>query len=101
MERYTPQERGFIVTAILTNFKSVVLTQREFRHRFPCRRVPCARTIKRLAERLVQTGSTTDVLERIGVDTITVWIHHFESVMFIDECNLTLHFKRDNMLVIL
>ena len=55
MERYTPLEPGFIVTAYLTNFQSVVLTQLEFRHRFSCR------TIKRLAEHLVQTGSTTDV----------------------------------------
>ncbi|KAI4469248.1 hypothetical protein MML48_2g00001031 [Holotrichia oblita] len=51
-----PQERGFIVTAYLTNFQSIVLTQRAFH-----RHVPCARTIKRLAEHLVQTGSTTDI----------------------------------------
>lgn len=61
MERYTPEERGIIVTAYLTNFRSVVLTQREFRRQFPHRSPPCARTIKRLAERLVQTGSTRDV----------------------------------------
>jgi len=64
MERYTPQECEFIVTAYLKNFQSVVLTQREFCNRFPCHRVPCARTIKRLVEHLVQTWSTTDVTRR-------------------------------------
>lgn len=50
-----------MVPAYLTNFNSVVLTQCEFRHYFPRRRVQCARAIKHLAEHLVLTGSTAGV----------------------------------------
>jgi hypothetical protein len=60
MDRYTLQERGIIVTMFLTNNRSVVLAQREFRRRFPGRVAPTGQTLRRLAARLEETGSTRD-----------------------------------------
>lgn len=61
MERYTPQERGIIVSIFFTNNRSVVLAQREFRRRFPNRVAPTGQTLRRLAARLEQTGTTRDL----------------------------------------
>ncbi|CAB3228014.1 unnamed protein product [Arctia plantaginis] len=61
MERYTPQERGIIVSIFLCNNSSVVLAQREFRRRFPGRPAPTAQTLRRLATNLEEYGTTRDV----------------------------------------
>lgn len=61
MERYTPQERGIIVSIFLRNNSSVVLAQREFRRRFPGRPTPTAQTLRRLATNLEEYGTTRDV----------------------------------------
>lgn len=64
MERYTPQERGIIVSIFLTNNRSVVLAQRAFRRRLPNRVAPTGQTFRRLAARLEQTGTTKDLAGR-------------------------------------
>jgi Helix-turn-helix domain (DUF4817) len=64
MERYTPQERGKIVSIFLRNNSSVILAQREFRRQFPGRPAPTAKTFRRLATRLEETGNTRDVARR-------------------------------------
>lgn len=61
MNRFTPQERGIIVSIFLRNNSSVVLTQREFRRRFPGRPTPTGQTLRRLATRLEETGTTRDL----------------------------------------
>ncbi|KAM8702581.1 hypothetical protein ACLKA7_001917 [Drosophila subpalustris] len=61
MERYTPQERGIIVSIFLRNNSSVVLAQREFCRRFPGRPTPTAQTLRRLATNLEEYGTTRDV----------------------------------------
>ncbi|KAM8702716.1 hypothetical protein ACLKA7_000846 [Drosophila subpalustris] len=61
MERYTPQERGIIVSIFLRNNSSVVLAQREFCRRFPGRPTPTAQTLRRLATNLEENGTTRDV----------------------------------------
>lgn len=60
MERYSPQERGIIVSIFLRNNLSVVLAQREFRRRFPGRPAPTAQTLRRLAANLEEYGTTRD-----------------------------------------
>lgn len=60
MDRFTPQERGIIVSMFLRNNSSVIRTQREFRRRFHHRPAPIGRTIRRFATRLEATGSTLD-----------------------------------------
>lgn len=60
MDRFTPQERGIIVSMFLRNNLSVIKTQREFRRRFPHRLAPIGSTIRRFATRLEATGSTLD-----------------------------------------
>lgn len=64
MERYTPQERGILVTMFLSNNRSVVLTQREFRRRFPGRPTPTGQTLRRFATRLAEFGTTRDIHNR-------------------------------------
>nr|CAI5845570.1 unnamed protein product [Callosobruchus analis] len=59
MERYTPQERGIIVSMFLVNNRSVVLAQRAFRRRFPNRVAPTGQTFRRLAARFEETGTRT------------------------------------------
>lgn len=59
---YIPQERGTIIIPYLTNLQYIVLTKHEFRRCFPRRYVPRARTNERLVGRLVQTGSTIDIV---------------------------------------
>ena len=58
MNRYTRQERGIIVSMFLTQNRSVVLAQREFRRRFPGRVAPTGQTLRRLPARLEEIGST-------------------------------------------
>lgn len=64
MNRYTCQERGLIVSIFLTHNRSVVLAQREFRRRFPGRLAPTGQTLRRLATRLEEFGSTGDISRR-------------------------------------
>lgn len=64
MERYTPHERGLLVTMFLTNNRSPILTQREFRRQFPGRPTPTAQTLRRLASRLEESGGTRDLGRR-------------------------------------
>lgn len=64
MLRYTAPERGILVTIYLTNNRSVTLTQREFRRRFPGRPTPTGETLRRLAARLEETGTTRDAARR-------------------------------------
>lgn len=70
MERYTPTERGIIVSIYLRNNSSVVLAQREFRRQFPRRLAPSPSTFRRLAARLEDTGSTRDRTSPGGPRTI-------------------------------
>lgn len=60
MNHYTPQERGIMVSMFLRHNSSIVLTQREFQRRFPGRPRPTGQTLRRLARRLEETGSTRD-----------------------------------------
>ena len=57
--RYTVQERGKIVEAYFAT-KSVVLTQRQIRRDFPGRNHPSKLTIRRLLEKVRETGSVGD-----------------------------------------
>lgn len=52
--RFTPQERGIIVSY-------VVLAQREFRRRFPGHPTLTGQTLRRLATRLEENGTTRDI----------------------------------------
>ena len=61
MNRLTPQELGIIVSIFLRNNSSVVLAQREFRRRFPGLPTSTVQTLRRLAARLEETGTTRDV----------------------------------------
>lgn len=61
MNRFTPQERGISVSIILRDNSSVVLAKREYRRRFPGRPTPTKQTLRRLATRLEETGTTRDV----------------------------------------
>ena len=64
MLRYTAPERGILVTIYLTNNRSVILAQREFCRRFPGRPTPTGETLRRLAARLEETGTTRDAARR-------------------------------------
>nr|CAH7725913.1 unnamed protein product [Callosobruchus chinensis] len=64
MERYTPQDGGIILSMYLTNNRSLVLAQRAFRRRFPNRIAPTGQTLRGLAARLKETGTTKDLAER-------------------------------------
>lgn len=60
MNRYTPQQRAAIVTIYIKNNSSIILTQREFRRRYRNQKAPTAQTIRRLASRFEQSGTTID-----------------------------------------
>uniref|UniRef100_A0A8D8WEY8 DUF4817 domain-containing protein n=1 Tax=Cacopsylla melanoneura TaxID=428564 RepID=A0A8D8WEY8_9HEMI len=47
-------------TLFLTNSRSVTLTQRALHRRFPGRKTPTAKTLRRFAACLEETGSTRD-----------------------------------------
>nr|CAH7751303.1 unnamed protein product [Callosobruchus chinensis] len=65
MERYTPPERGIIVSMFLTNNRrSLVLAQCAFRRRFPNRVAPTGQTFRRLAARIEETRTTKDLAGR-------------------------------------
>nr|CAH7748926.1 unnamed protein product [Callosobruchus chinensis] len=49
MERYTPPDRGIILSMFLMNNRSLVLAQRAFRRRFPNRVAPTGQTLRGLA----------------------------------------------------
>lgn len=60
MNRYTPRERAEIVQIFYVNNSSIILAQREYRRKYGRRRVPSAKTFRRLAANFEQTGSTSD-----------------------------------------
>ena len=60
MNRYTPQQSAAIVTIYIKNNSSIILTQREFRRRYRHQKAPTAQTIRRLASRFEQSGTTID-----------------------------------------
>ena len=60
MNRYTPQQRSAIVTIYTKNNSSIILTQIEFRRRYRNQKAPTAQTIRRLASRFEQSGTTID-----------------------------------------
>lgn len=59
--RYTPQERGIIVSIFLRNNSSVVLAQRKSCRWFPSRSTPTAQTLCPLVTNLEDYGTTRDV----------------------------------------
>ena len=60
--RYTVQERLKIVEAYFAT-KSVVLTQRQFRRDFPGRNPPSKLTIRRILEKVKETGRVGDKIK--------------------------------------
>jgi hypothetical protein len=61
MAQYTPAERFVIVELYIENRKSIVLTQRKFRAKFPRRKAPDPRTIRDLYKKISSTGSLHNV----------------------------------------
>lgn len=65
MANYTPIERFKIVELYIENQKSIILTQRKFRAKFPRRNAPDPKTIRALYSKFKSSGSVRDVLRPI------------------------------------
>lgn len=61
MASYTPAERFVIVELYIENQKSIILTQRKFRAKFPRRKAPDPRTIRALYSKLASAGTLHNV----------------------------------------
>lgn len=61
MPQYTPIERADIVELYIENQKSIVLTQRAFRTKFPKRKVPNPKTIRAFYSKFKSTGVLSNV----------------------------------------
>lgn len=61
MAQYTPAERSDIVELYIENKKSITLTQRKFRAKFPRKSVPDPKTIRALYAKFISTGVLSNV----------------------------------------
>lgn len=61
MANYTPIERFKIVELYIENQKSIILTQRKFRAKYPQRKAPDPKTIRALYKKIESSGSLHDV----------------------------------------
>lgn len=61
MSQYTPIERSEFVELYIQNQKSIILTQRAFRAKFPRQKPPDPKTIRALYTKFVSTGSLCNV----------------------------------------
>ena len=64
MNRCTTQQHAAIVTIYIKNNPSIIL-KREFRRRYRNQKVPTAQTIRRLASRFEQFGTTIDTRQPV------------------------------------
>jgi hypothetical protein len=70
MARYTPIQRAAIYTNFIENNRSVVLTQRVFHRRYPDQSVPTGQTIRRIATRFQEHGTTSDARNTIELRAV-------------------------------